>query len=90
MVTIVGRMTSKGQITVPSEVRRTLGLDTGSPVAFHIADDGTITLRSPVKELEAVLGTLPPLSVSVEEAIRIAREEMEQDAVERHLRVLDT
>lgn len=37
-------MTSKGQVTIPIEVRRRLGLKKGDRVAFEMAD-GTATLR---------------------------------------------
>lgn len=35
-----GTMTSKGQITVPKDVRDALGLVTGTKVAFEALDDG--------------------------------------------------
>ncbi|MFU8889980.1 MAG: AbrB/MazE/SpoVT family DNA-binding domain-containing protein, partial [Trueperaceae bacterium] len=37
-------MTSKGQVTVPVEVRRRLGLRQGDRVAFDV-EDGVATLR---------------------------------------------
>jgi len=37
-------ITSKGQITLPKEVRRRLGVDAGDQVEFRVAADGTITV----------------------------------------------
>ena len=41
-------LTSKGQITLPKEIRDRLGLDAGSMLDFKILEDNTITAR-PVK-----------------------------------------
>jgi antitoxin PrlF len=41
-------LTSKGQITLPKEIRDRLGLDAGSMLDFEILPDNTITAR-PVK-----------------------------------------
>lgn len=88
MVTYYAKVTSKGQLTIPVELRRRMSIKTGETIAFDVAEDGGVAVRSTSQDLAAVLGTLPPLSISVEEAIRIAREEMENDAVQRHLRVM--
>ena len=45
-------MTSKGQITVPIEVRRRLGLRQGDRVAFDV-EDGVATLRPIPAERDA-------------------------------------
>lgn len=41
-------LTSKGQITLPKEIRDRLGLDAGSMLDFQVLPDNTITAR-PVK-----------------------------------------
>lgn len=41
----VGRVSRRGQITVPSAVRAHLGLDPGSAVEFVVAPDGAVVLR---------------------------------------------
>ena len=41
-------LTSKGQITLPKEIRDRLGLDAGSILHFQVLPDNTITAR-PVK-----------------------------------------
>jgi AbrB family looped-hinge helix DNA binding protein len=43
----VSRMTSKGQITVPKEVRRQMGLRPGDQVEF-VQEDGTFRLRKKI------------------------------------------
>ncbi len=41
-------LTSKGQVTLPKEIRDRLGLDAGSLLDFQILADNTVTVR-PVK-----------------------------------------
>lgn len=36
------RMTSKGQLTVPADIRRALGLERGDTVAFELQDEGAL------------------------------------------------
>lgn len=38
-------VTSKGQITIPADVRRQLGIQLGDRVEFATADDGTVVFR---------------------------------------------
>lgn len=45
MKEIVSTVTSKGQITIPMEVRRHLGIGEGDKVVFVIDDDGLVHLR---------------------------------------------
>lgn len=62
MKEIVSTLTSKGQVTIPAEVRRHLGLAQGDKLSFVIADDGSIELKSPkypdVASLADAAGTL--------------------------------
>lgn len=39
------RLTSQGQISIPAEIRRKLGLDAGAVVEWDDADDGRVSLR---------------------------------------------
>jgi antitoxin PrlF len=41
------RVTSKGQVTIPLEVRRRLGIEPGSEVDFRVEDDGVRLMRRP-------------------------------------------
>ncbi|MGH2531474.1 MAG: AbrB/MazE/SpoVT family DNA-binding domain-containing protein [Thermomicrobiales bacterium] len=61
MKEIISTITSKGQVTIPSEVRKELGIGTRDKIAFVI-DEGAVHLR-PVKyaTLESVFGSIPPL-----------------------------
>ena len=62
-------VTSKGQITIPIDVRRKLSLEPGSRVEFVEADDGSFHLvpatRS-IKELRGVMAYSGP-RVSIED-----------------------
>ena len=39
------RVTSKGQVTIPQDVRRRLGITAGSEVEFEVGDDGVRLVR---------------------------------------------
>ena len=57
-------LTSKGQITVPRQVRRRLGLHKGDRVEFVIEDDRTLIRReapqdNPFKRYVGMLGKFP-------------------------------
>jgi AbrB family looped-hinge helix DNA binding protein len=53
-------MTSKGQITVPVEIRRDLGLEAGDRVDFLLRADGVVELRPGSVELRSLFGCLVP------------------------------
>lgn len=38
-------LTSKGQVTIPSEIRRRMGLKAGDKLDFRVDDDGRLTVR---------------------------------------------
>ncbi len=69
-------LTSKGQVTVPKEVRDQLGLKAHDKIKFDV-DDGYATLRR-LPRLEEIVGSLPPLGMPIEEAIAQAKEERAQ------------
>lgn len=41
-----GKVLSRGQVTLPREVRRAAGLQTGDIVTFEVTAPGTITIRA--------------------------------------------
>ncbi|MGH3064731.1 MAG: AbrB/MazE/SpoVT family DNA-binding domain-containing protein [Gaiellaceae bacterium] len=43
---MAGRVTSKGQITIPLEIRDKLGIQPGSVVEFELVDGGVLVRRS--------------------------------------------
>ena len=67
-------ITSKGQVTVPKEIRDLLRLGTGDRVDFVVKDDGTVVLRPAtvhVRELKGFLHRkgIKPLSVEQMNAV---------------------
>jgi antitoxin PrlF len=78
MKEIISTLTSKGQVTIPVEIRKHLGLDTGTKIAFVIDDDGNVSLRPPkyptIASLAGAAGTLPT-PMTWEEMKQIAHED---------------
>lgn len=68
-------LTSKGQITLPKEIRDRLGLDAGSVLDFEILPDNTITARSVKPDARRLRGLLksphtkPPTVVQMDAGI---------------------
>ena len=67
MKEIISTISSKGQVTIPSEVRKYLGIKTNDKIAFVIDSEGTVRLRVPryqnIASLRGAAGTLKkPLS----------------------------
>ncbi len=58
----LAKISSKGQVTVPAEVRKTLQLKTGDTLAWEIQEDGKISVRRiepiDVDYISALSGTL--------------------------------
>ena len=75
-------VTSKGQVTIPIEVRRLLGVKANGKVAFHVRD-GRVELHPVTMTLEEACGAVPPLArpVSPDEM----RDMLDQDRAERWL-----
>jgi len=74
----ISTISSKGQVTIPVDVRRHLGVGIADKVAFVLADDGTVQLRPVQFTLESVLGSLDALpheSVDLDREIEEATEE---------------
>lgn len=53
-------ITSKGQITIPKEVREALGLETGHRVTFQIRHDGVVEMHPDNVDLMSLCGILKP------------------------------
>lgn len=64
-------LTSKGQVTIPAELRKSLGLEAGTRVAFHQLPNGTVIMRIKNKSLldlrgagrKYMTGKLPKVSI---------------------------
>ena len=61
-MTAVGKLTSKGQTTVPREIREALGVGPGDLIAWEVAGDGGARVRAvkplDLEYLRALEGTL--------------------------------
>jgi len=67
-------LTSKGQVTIPAEVRRRLGLHPGDRVAF-VVDGDEVRLVRKESQVEAAFGLCKPeRSLSLEQMDQIIRE----------------
>ena len=51
-------MTSKGQITIPADIRKALGLIAGERVVFTQLDDGSTVMRAKTRSLAEIRGLL--------------------------------
>jgi antitoxin PrlF len=63
-------LTTKGQITIPKEVRDHLGVETGDRLSFVVQEDGTVIVRPitrHVRELGGLLRRPGQRPVSVDE-----------------------
>src|SRR5260370_21707377 len=71
-------ITSKGQVTIPAEVRRVLGVGTTGKVVFQITQEGTVSLTVPqYRSIADLAGAACKLSYppTEQELKRIAAEE---------------
>ncbi len=53
-------ITSKGQVTIPAEIRKALGLSAGEREVFTRLDDGTTVMRAKNRSLNDLEGLLKP------------------------------
>src|SRR6266566_9551659 len=55
-------VTSKGQVTIPADVRKHLGISTNDKIAFVISPQGTVEVKTPkyptISSLAGAAGTL--------------------------------
>lgn len=75
---ITSKLTSKGQLTLPVEIRRHLGVGPKDKVAFVVQADGTVQVRpatySTIESVRGIAGTLPR-PMEWDEMIALARED---------------
>ena len=69
-------LTSKGQITIPKEVRDTLDIRAGDRVAFILRSDGVVELRPETVDLRTLYGALK------RSGKRVSIEQMNRDIAE--------
>jgi AbrB family looped-hinge helix DNA binding protein len=53
-------VTSKGQVTIPAEIRKAMGLSAGERVVFTQLDDGTTVFRAKRRSITELRGLLKP------------------------------
>lgn len=74
----VSTISSKGQVTIPADIRRELGVAATDKIAFVLTDEGKVELRPAPYTLDSVLGSLEALhdeSVDLDREIEEAVEE---------------
>ncbi|MEQ1802463.1 MAG: AbrB/MazE/SpoVT family DNA-binding domain-containing protein [Gammaproteobacteria bacterium] len=69
-------VTSKGQITIPVEVRQRLGLETGHRVDFVEMEGGRYAFMAATVDIRSLRGSVgkPAKPVSVDDMNRVVRE----------------
>ena len=72
-------ITSKGQITLPVEIRRALGVGPGDRVSFRTADDGRVVVEPETLDLLSLKG-------SVRSRVKGVSVEQMQEAIARAAR----
>lgn len=78
----VTTLTTKGQVTIPKEIRDEFGLRPNDKIEFSIVN-GYITLRKARFTLAEMQGMLPPIGIPVEEMTAIAWEEWAKEFAEK-------
>jgi AbrB family looped-hinge helix DNA binding protein len=51
-------MTTKGQVTIPKEVREHLGVETGDRLSFVVQEDGTVIVKPITRHVRELGGFL--------------------------------
>lgn len=83
----ITRLTSSGQLTMPAEVRRELGLGPGDSVLWTKDADGRTIIRSMRFSLDDVDGFLPVIDhPSAETDFGDMIDEAQEDLVDAHVR----
>jgi len=87
-----GKLTSKGQLTIPVELRNLLNLNEGDRLAFVLDENERIIEVQPKtkKSIRGVMGALKSTTnVYVDEAIDLARTERAKELKERSMELKD-
>ena len=77
----IGRLTTKGQVTIPAEVRRRLGVKPRDQVAFRIVEN-RVELQPATMTLESTFAAVEPLKRPED------FKELRDTAIEEHARKL--
>lgn len=74
----IGKLTSKGEVTIPIEVRRILGVEPKEKVVFRV-QGSDVTIESGPLSLEEVMGSVKPLQPHKD------LKEIRDEAIEEHV-----
>ncbi len=66
-------LTSKGQVTIPADIRKTLKLAAGDRLVFTQLDDGSTLMRAKTRSIMDLKGLLKP---KIGKASQVAIEDM--------------
>ncbi len=75
MILDLGKITSKGQITIPAEIRKTLGISKGDRIIFEQKGDDIIIKKAEEKSLVSLLESTSPLSEKATKSMKKIRDE---------------
>jgi len=80
------KITSKGQITIPIEIRRLLGAKAGDRLVFELTADGIKVVRQPdpsvFEKFRGIGNGIPELDGDMESIVRYMREMRGHDEVD--------
>ena len=83
---ITSTVTSKGQVTIPAEIRKLLKIEKDSKITFVIEDDQTVRVRAAeYPDVESLVGTATSKNPSLpwDKVREIARSEALQEKMRR-------
>lgn len=68
-------LSTKGQITIPAQIRERLGVDTGDRLEFVEQEDGSFAIRPALEDVKSLKGLLrkPAKRVSIEDMKKAIR-----------------
>ena len=75
MILDLGKITSKGQITIPAEIRKFLGVSRGDRIIFERKDGDIVIKKAEEKSLVSLLESTSPLSEKATKALKNIRDE---------------
>jgi len=81
----IATVTSKGQVTIPVEIRELLGISAQDKIVFRLGKDHKIEIEPLPMTLEEAFGSVSPLNMpeNFDEIHRIAREEREDKWIKK-------
>ncbi|MGC8515127.1 MAG: AbrB/MazE/SpoVT family DNA-binding domain-containing protein [Thermoplasmata archaeon] len=71
----MSKITSKGQITIPAEIRKALDLEAGDTILFEKTDGNIIMKNNNKSTLVTILEETGPFSKKAKKAIKNIRDE---------------